>query len=102
MQTPRSPAIKVFLVMIVFIINDPACLNLSASQKYSVNHLRGVKKPDESSSSLFLSVKSDKKEMNSLNGSMKLIALNLFLMLFFTGCKRHDCDSYVVFFFSSR
>lgn len=35
--TEHSPAIKAFLVMIIFIIYDPACLELSATQKYSVN-----------------------------------------------------------------
>lgn len=42
MHTQRFPATP---VMIIFIIYDPACLNLSASQKFSVNHLGGVKKP---------------------------------------------------------
>lgn len=35
--TEHSPAIKAFLVMIIFIVYDPACLELSATQKYSVN-----------------------------------------------------------------
>lgn len=35
--TEHSSALKAFPVMILFIIYDPACLELSATQKYSVN-----------------------------------------------------------------
>lgn len=39
--TEHFPAVKAFPVMIIFIIYDPACLELSATQKYSVK-LRGT------------------------------------------------------------
>lgn len=37
MLTERSPAVKAFPVMIIFIIYNPACLELSATHKYSAN-----------------------------------------------------------------